>query len=118
MESVQVLDLPSRNIQYTLIDGIWDAVIDEFGQHETVLAFVEHLEGVGGEGQAATNIGIAGKHGIDVTGKFRALILVDGVRDVSIRTLNVNLAADAALGGMSACPLCYDSGGGERGGAG
>lgn len=79
MEGVECLDLLADSVQDTLIDCVGYTVVDELGQYETVLALVEHLKGIGGERQLVANVGISGKDGIDVTGEFFALILVDGV---------------------------------------
>jgi hypothetical protein len=82
VEVVQLLDLPARLIQHTLVNGVWDTVIDELGQNETVLALIEHLKGVGGEWQAVANIGVASKDGIDMARELGSLVFVDGVGDV------------------------------------
>lgn len=79
VEGVECLDLLADSVQDTLIDCVGYTVVDELGQYETVLALVEHLKGIGGERQLVANVGISGKDGIDVTGEFFALILVDGV---------------------------------------
>ncbi len=75
----EVLRLAPRQVEHTLVDGIRNAVVDELGKHQAVLALVEHLEGIGGERQASANIGIAGEHRVDVAGEFGTLVLVDGV---------------------------------------
>jgi len=112
LEGVKVLGLSSGKVEYTLIDGIGDTVVDELGKHQTVLALVEHLEGVGRKRKAGTNVGITGKDGVDVAGEFGAFILVNCVGDVGVRTLDMDLAAaaDASLGDMTACPLRNDAG--------
>jgi hypothetical protein len=92
VEGVQSLDFLARSVQYTLVDGVGHAVIDQLGQHQAVLAVVEHFECVDGEGEEVSNIGIAGKHSIDVPCEFGALILVDCVCYVCRRALDLNPA--------------------------
>ena len=115
VEIVQLLDLLARLVQDTLVDCVGHAVVDELGQHETVLALVEHLEGIGGEGQAVADVRIASEHSIDVAGELGALIFVDGVGDVGGGALDLDpattCAADAGLGGVL-------GGGGAGGSAG
>lgn len=82
VESVQLLDLLTGLVEDTLIDGVWDAVVDQLGQDQAVLALVEHLEGIGGEGQEVADVGIAGQDGIDVPRELGSLILVDRVGDI------------------------------------
>lgn len=89
VECIQRLDLFPRSIQDPLIDRIGYAVIDEFGQHQTVLAFIKHLKGIRRERQAAADIGIPGQDRIDVSGELGPLILVDGMCDVGGRTLHL-----------------------------
>lgn len=104
VEVVQLLDLPAGLVQDTLVDCVGHAVVDELGQHETVLALVEHLKGVGGEGQAVANVRVAGEDGIDVAGELGSLVFVDGVGDVGRGALDLDPAtagaADARLRGV------------------
>jgi hypothetical protein len=116
VEIVQLLDLLARLVQDTLVDCVRHAVVDELGQHETILALVEHLEGVGGEGQAVADVRVASEHSIDVAGELGALVFVDGVGDVRGGALDLDpatsCAADAGLGGV------LGGGGGGAGSAG
>lgn len=119
LECVEGLGLLAGHVENSLVDGVGDAVVDELRQDQAVFAVVEHLEGIGREGQATANIGIAGQDGIDVAGELGALILVDGVRDVRTGPLHEDLAAgasaDAPFGGVAATgPLGDDAG--RRGG--
>lgn len=103
VEVVQRLDLLAGLVQDTLVDCVRHAVVDQFRQHETVLALVEHLEGIGGERQAVANIWVAGEDGIDVARELGSLVFVDGVRDVRRGALDLNPAtstADAGLRGV------------------
>lgn len=97
LESIQVFSLLSGHVHNSLVDGVGYAVVDELGQYQAILALVEHLEGVGREGQSRADVGVAGENGVDVTSELRPLILVDGVCGVGIGPLDLNLAADAAL---------------------
>lgn len=99
LERVEGLGLLAGHVQYTLIDGIGNAVVDELGQNQTILALVEHLEGVGRERQAAADVAVARKNSVDVAREFGTFIFVDGVGDVSVRALNEDLAA-ATDGGL------------------
>lgn len=102
VESVQLLDLLASLVQDTLINSIRYAVIDQLGQDQTVLALVEHLEGISREGQQVANIGIAGQDSIDVSREFGSLILVDGVGNVRRGALDVDATTtNAALGDMT-----------------
>jgi len=102
VEGIEGLDLAARHVQDTLVDGVGDAVVDELGEDQTILALVEHLKGIGREGEAAVNVGIACEDGIDVARELGPLIFVDGVGDVGAGALDLNLSADAALGDMAA----------------
>lgn len=82
VESIQLLDLLSGLVQNTFIDGVRHAVVDQLGEDQAVLALIEHLERVGGEGQEVSNVRIAGQDGIDVSREFGSLIFVDRVGDV------------------------------------
>ena len=55
LESVQRL-LGGRLVENTSIDRVWDRVVDQFAQNQTVLAFVEYLHCVGGDCEAASDI--------------------------------------------------------------
>ena len=110
LEGVERLGLPASHVQHTLVDGVGHAVVDELGQNEAVLALVEHLERVGGEREAGANIRVAGKDGVDVAGELGALVLVDGVGGISVRPLDVDLAADTSFGDVAAGSLSDDAG--------
>lgn len=84
VEIVQSLDLLSWSVQNTLINGIWHTIVDQLGEHESVLAMVEHLEGVCWERQQVPDIWVSCQNGIDVSGKLGALILVDVVDNVCV----------------------------------
>ena len=47
MECVEGLDLLASTIQDSLVDGVRDAVVDQFGENQSILAFIKHLKGVG-----------------------------------------------------------------------
>lgn len=49
MKVVQGLNLLSNLVHNPLVDCIRNAIVDELGEHETVTALVEHLEGIGCE---------------------------------------------------------------------
>lgn len=100
MEVVQRLDLLAGLVQHTLINGIWYAVVDELGQHKTVFAGIEHLECVGGEGQAIANVWVTSEDRVDMAGKLCSLIFVDSMRNICRRALDLNPATttDAVLG--------------------
>ena len=103
VEVVQLLDLFARLVENTLVDCVGYAVVDQLRQHETILALIEHLEGVGREGQAVANVWVAGKDGIDMARELGSLVLVDGVSDVGGRALDLDsatAAANARLRGM------------------
>lgn len=40
------------------VNRIWDGVVDEFAENETVFAVVEELHGVGGDGEARADVGV------------------------------------------------------------
>lgn len=101
MKRIKLLYPCAWSVQHSLINGIGHAVVDKLCQHQTILALVEHLKGVRWEGEHVSNIWVPGKHGVDVSGEFGSLIFVDGMRDVRRRALDVDLSADASLGGMS-----------------
>src|SRR5690348_4695394 len=82
VESIEFLDLPARYVEYTLIDCVRDAVVDELGKDQTILTLVEHFESVGGKRKTTIDIGITSQHGIDVAGELSAFILVDSVSNV------------------------------------
>lgn len=109
MEGIEALDLLSRPVQNSLVDGVGDTVVDELGEDETVLTLVEHLKGIGREGQAIANVGVASQDGVDMTGELGSLVLIDGVGNVGIGALDLNLAAYATLGGMAASSLSDDT---------
>jgi len=90
MEVVQCLDFLAGSIHNTLVNGIRYTVIDQLGQHETVLTMIEHLEGIGGEREQVSNIRVAGKNRIDVTSESCALVLIDRVRGVGRVPLHCN----------------------------
>jgi hypothetical protein len=96
VKGVERLDLLALPVQHALVNGVGHAVVDQLAQHQPVLALVEHLEGVGREGQAVADVRVACEHGIDVAGELGALVLVDGVGDVGGGALDVNPAAAAA----------------------
>ena len=96
VEVVQRLDLLARLVQNTLIDCVWYAVVDQLGQHKTVLALVEHLESVGGEGQAVADVWVASENGIDMARELGSLVFVDGVGDVRGGALDLDPATAAA----------------------
>ena len=101
VEGVQSLDLLPGPIQYTLVNCIWHTIIDELRQHQPIFAVVEHFEGVGSEWQAVSDIWISSQHRIDVSCKFRPLILIDCVCDICRRTLDLYPSPNTALGLMS-----------------
>src|SRR4051794_35667309 len=74
VERVQSLDLLSWPVHHTLVDCIRNAVVDKFCQYETILALVEHLEGVCGEGKKVADICITSEDGIDVSCELCALV--------------------------------------------
>jgi hypothetical protein len=82
VESVQLLDLLAGLVQNTLINSIGNTVIDQLGEHQTILALVEHLECIGREGQEVANVGVTGQNSVDMSGEFGSLIFVDGVGDI------------------------------------
>lgn len=49
LEGIKVLRFLSRNVHYSLVDGVWHAVVDKLGEDKTILALVEHFEGVSRE---------------------------------------------------------------------
>ena len=112
LEVVEVLGLPPGNVEDTLVNGIRYAVVDELRQDQAVLAIVEHLKSVGGEGEAAPDVGVAGQNGIDVAGELGSLVLVDGMRDVRAGALDLNPAATRAARttGMAAGTVGNDAG--------
>lgn len=82
VESIQLFDLLPGLIENTFIDSIRHAVVDQLGEDQTVLALVEHLERVSGEGQEVSNVRIAGQNGIDMSREFGSLIFVNCVGDI------------------------------------
>ena len=58
---------------------------------EPTFALVEKLHSVGGNGQTMTNMTVTGHHAVNVPSEFSSLILVDGVSDVGISALDLNL---------------------------
>ena len=82
VECIQGLDLFSRLIQNTLINGIWDTVVDQLCQDQAIFAFIEHFERVGGKREGISYIWVASKNSIDVPGKFCPFILIDGMCDI------------------------------------
>lgn len=105
LESIEVLGLLTRQVEDSLIDSVWDAVVDELGKDQPILAVVKHLERIGGEGEARAKIWVASENGVDVAGELGALILVDGVGDVGIRALDLDPATHASLGCVAASAL-------------
>jgi hypothetical protein len=51
VESIQFLDLFAWPVQYTFVNSVRDAVVDELRQDQPILAFVEHLERICREGK-------------------------------------------------------------------
>lgn len=80
MECIQLLYLLARPIQDSLVDGVRHAVVDEFREHQAVLARIKHLERVEREGKEVPDVWVASKHGIDVRGESRSLVFVDSMR--------------------------------------
>lgn len=97
VESIQLLQLLSNPVQYTLINGIWNTVVDELRENETIFTLVEHLERIRGEGKEAADIRVSRKDGVDVASEFCPLIFVDGVCYICGRALDLNLSTNAAL---------------------
>ena len=93
VEGVQCLDLLADSVEDTLVDGVRYAVVDELGQDQTVLAVVEHLEGVGVERQQVADIGVSRENSIDVPCELGQLILVDGMLRAAGRATNSDSAA-------------------------
>lgn len=89
VKRIQRFDFLAYPIQNPLIDGVRHAVIDQFGQHQAVLALVKHLKGIRWKRESTADIRIPGQHGIDVPGKLGPLILVDSVRHVRRRPLHL-----------------------------
>ena len=104
MEGIKLGGLFARPVQNTLINSVRHAVVDEFGQHETVLALVEHFKGIRWEGQAMPDVRITTEDGIDVAGELGSLVLVNRVSGIGRRALDLDApTAVAALGGMARC---------------
>ncbi|KAI3476329.1 hypothetical protein L1887_62093 [Cichorium endivia] len=95
-------------VEDALVDRVWDRVVDELAEDEAVAALVEELEGVGGDGEACADVGVAGEVGVDVAGEFGAFVLVDGVLGGGGGALDEDLAlGDDACGCVAACAdLC------------
>lgn len=105
LEGIEVLGLLSWPVQNSLVNGVRDTVVDELGKHKTILALVEHLKCIGREGQAVADVGITSQNSVDMAGELGSLILVDGVGDIGIGALDLNLAAYATLGSMATSSL-------------
>ena len=103
VKCIQSLDFLPRPVQYTLINRIWYAVIYELCQHQPIFAVVEHLEGVGREWQPVADVWISSQYRIDVSCKFRPLILIDCVCDIGRRTLDLYPPPNTALRLVSQC---------------
>lgn len=88
-----MLDPRSRPIEYTLIYCIRNTVVDEFCQDQPILAFVEHLEGVGGEGETMSDVRIPGKDSINMPGELCPLVLIDCVGYIGRRSLDLDPSA-------------------------
>jgi hypothetical protein len=101
LERIQSLDLLPRSIEDSLIDGIRHAVVDELCEDKPVLAFVEHLESVGGKWKTLANVRITSEDRIDVAGEFRAFFLVDVVDDIRRGALDLDPAADRGFLAMT-----------------
>lgn len=82
VEGVQGLDLLAGAVEDTLIDRVRNAVVDQLGKYQAVFTLVEHLKGIGREGQHAANVRVAGEDSIDVPREFGSLVLVDSVRSI------------------------------------
>ena len=106
VESVQLLDLLARPIEHTFVNCVGNAVVYEFCKHQAILALVKHLKGVGWERKEMANIGITGEHGIDVTGEFGALVLVDCVRRARSRATDSDPATLTRFLSMSKAWRC------------
>ena len=87
VECIERFDFLARPIQHPLINCIRYAIVDQFGQHQAVFTFVEHLKGICREGKAAANVRISSQDGVDVSCEFRSLILIDGMCDIGRRAL-------------------------------
>lgn len=107
LKGIEILGPFPRRIQDTFVDSVRDTVIDEFGQDEPVLALVKHLKGICREWKAATDIYIPSKDSIDMPSEFGAFVFVDGMCDVGIRTLHLNLSSKACPGGVPSSALRY-----------
>lgn len=82
MERIQLLDLLSRPVQHTLVNGVWNAVVDEFGQNQSVFTLVEHLEGVSRERKKVPDVRVTRKDCIDMSREFGPLIFIDSMCNV------------------------------------
>lgn len=58
LEGVEIFGLFARYVENSFVDCVGDAVVDELGQHQTILALVKHLKSIGRERQAARNISV------------------------------------------------------------
>lgn len=103
VKCVQRFDFLPRPVQYTLINRIRHAVIYELCQHQPVSAVVKHLEGVGRERQAVSDIRVSSQHGVDVSCKLCPLIFIDRVCNIGRRTLDLYLPPNTALRLMPRC---------------
>lgn len=104
VEVVQRLELLAGLVEYTLVNCVGYAVVDELGEHQAIFTGIEHLESVGREGQKVPNIGVSGQDSIDMAGELGSLIFIDCVCDVGGGALDLDSAttrADAAFGGMA-----------------
>lgn len=101
LKRIESLGLAASYVEDSFVNGVRHTIVDQLGQDQAILALVEHLEGIGGEGKPAANISVTIQHRVDVASEFGSFILVDSVGDVCARPLNLNLAADAALGYMT-----------------
>src|SRR5271163_309439 len=97
MESIESFYLLPWTVQNTLINGIWDTIIDQFGKHKTILAFIKHLECICWERKTRTQIRVSSKDGIDMSGELSPFILINGMCNIRRRTLNLNAPAHTRL---------------------
>jgi len=105
LEGVEIFCLLAGQVENSLVNGIRDAVIDQLGEYQAILTVIKHFECIGGEGEATAEIRIAGENGVDMAREFGALVLVDGMGDVSVGSLDLDSTAHASFGSVPTSTL-------------
>ena len=98
MKGVEWLYLLSHPIENPFINRVRHAVVNQFCQYQSILAFIKHLKGIGRKGKTMADIRVARQHCVDVSSKLRPLVFVDGMCNVCRGPLHLYSPGHTALG--------------------